>query len=75
MDLRTDGKFRLIGLSNGSLEQLQAEEELTPIASVQNRFNLLAMTRWWIVTASRTSPIYLIARSQLHRLSAKRSWR
>jgi pyridoxine 4-dehydrogenase len=41
IDLRADGKIKLIGLSNVSLEQLQAAEKLTPIASVQNRFNLL----------------------------------
>jgi aryl-alcohol dehydrogenase-like predicted oxidoreductase len=39
-NLRTEGKVRLIGLSNVSLPQLQAAERITPIASVQNRYNL-----------------------------------
>lgn len=41
IDLRAEGKITLIGLSNVSLEQLQEAEKLTPIATVQNRFNLL----------------------------------
>lgn len=38
--LKEEGKIRLIGLSNISLEQLAAAQKLTPIASIQNRFNL-----------------------------------
>ncbi|MBO0707175.1 MAG: aldo/keto reductase [Candidatus Dormibacteraeota bacterium] len=38
--LRDEGKIRLIGLSNVSVEQLEAAQKLTPVASVQNRFNL-----------------------------------
>jgi aryl-alcohol dehydrogenase-like predicted oxidoreductase len=38
--LRKEGKIKLIGLSNVSLPQLQEALALTPIASVQNRFNL-----------------------------------
>jgi pyridoxine 4-dehydrogenase len=38
--LKDEGKIRLIGLSNVSVEQLQAAQRLTPVASVQNRFNL-----------------------------------
>lgn len=38
--LKDEGKIRLIGLSNVSVDQLQAAQTLTPIASVQNRFNL-----------------------------------
>jgi pyridoxine 4-dehydrogenase len=38
--LKEEGKIRLIGLSNVSVDQLQAAQTLTPIASVQNRFNL-----------------------------------
>ncbi len=37
---KAEGKVRLIGLSNVSVEQLEAAQGLTPIASVQNRFNL-----------------------------------
>jgi pyridoxine 4-dehydrogenase len=38
--LRDEGKLRLVGLSNVSVEQLEQALEIVPIASVQNRFNL-----------------------------------
>ena len=38
--LKEEGKIRHIGLSNVSLEELQQAERLTPVVSVQNRFNL-----------------------------------
>src|SRR6185312_15779081 len=38
--LKNEGKIRHIGVSNMSLEQLEQAERLTPIVSVQNRFNL-----------------------------------
>ena len=38
--LREEGKIRHIGVSNVTLEELQRCERLTPIASVQNRFNV-----------------------------------
>jgi aryl-alcohol dehydrogenase-like predicted oxidoreductase len=40
-ELRTEGKIRHIGLDTVTAEQLEAALELTDIASVQNRFNLL----------------------------------
>jgi pyridoxine 4-dehydrogenase len=39
--LRAEGKIRHIGLSNVNLEQLQIARAIVPIASVQNRYNLL----------------------------------
>lgn len=39
-DLREAGKIRHVGLSNVSLEQLQAAEKIVPIVSVQNRYNM-----------------------------------
>jgi pyridoxine 4-dehydrogenase len=39
-ELRDEGKVRLVGLSNVSVEQLERAREIVPIASVQNRFNL-----------------------------------
>jgi aryl-alcohol dehydrogenase-like predicted oxidoreductase len=39
-ELRDEGKVRLVGLSNVSVEQLEQALAITPIASVQNRFNL-----------------------------------
>jgi pyridoxine 4-dehydrogenase len=40
IDLREQGKIRLIGLSNVSLEQYRAATAMTDIASVQNRYNV-----------------------------------
>ncbi|MFE9171292.1 aldo/keto reductase [Streptomyces kebangsaanensis] len=40
-ELRAEGKIRHIGLDTVSAEQLSAALELTEIASVQNRYNLL----------------------------------
>jgi aryl-alcohol dehydrogenase-like predicted oxidoreductase len=40
IELRDEGKIARIGLSNVSLEQLRRARELTPIVSVQNRYNL-----------------------------------
>lgn len=40
-EFQEDGKIRHIGLSEVSLEQLQAALEVAPIASVQNQYNLL----------------------------------
>lgn len=38
--LKSEGKIRHIGVSNVSVEELQRCERLTPIVSVQNRYNL-----------------------------------
>ncbi len=38
--LREEGKIRFIGLSEVTVEQLRAASEITPIASVQNLYNL-----------------------------------
>ncbi|NUR91300.1 MAG: aldo/keto reductase [Nonomuraea sp.] len=40
--LRDEGKVRHIGLSEVSVEQLRQAEEITPIAAVQNLYNLAA---------------------------------
>ncbi|WP_031293316.1 aldo/keto reductase [Leptolyngbya sp. Heron Island J] len=39
--LQQEGKIRHIGVSNVTLEQLQAAQKITAIASVQNRFSLM----------------------------------
>jgi pyridoxine 4-dehydrogenase len=39
-ELRDEGKIRLVGVSNVSLEQLETARGIVPIATVQNRFNL-----------------------------------
>lgn len=41
-ELRDQGKIRLIGLSEVNVEQLQEARRTTPIASVQNLYNLAA---------------------------------
>jgi len=38
--LREEGKVRLLGLSNVSVDQLERALEIAPVASVQNRYNL-----------------------------------
>jgi aryl-alcohol dehydrogenase-like predicted oxidoreductase len=40
LELKEEGKIRHIGLSNVTREQLQQAEKITPIVSVQNRYNL-----------------------------------
>lgn len=40
VDFQREGKVRLIGLSNVTVEQLGAAQAMTKVASVQNRFNL-----------------------------------
>ncbi len=41
VDLQQQGKIRHIGLSEVSLEQIQVVRDMTPIVSVQNRYNLV----------------------------------
>ncbi|WP_433709684.1 aldo/keto reductase [Nocardia sp. CA-084685] len=40
-DLRSQGKIRHVGLSKVTVSQIEAAQKITPIAAVQNRFNLL----------------------------------
>jgi aryl-alcohol dehydrogenase-like predicted oxidoreductase len=40
IELRDEGKIAHIGVSNFSVEQLDRARELTPVVSVQNRYNL-----------------------------------
>ncbi|MEV2210194.1 aldo/keto reductase [Streptomyces sp. NPDC050997] len=40
-ELRAEGKIRHVGLDSVTVEQLEAALELTSVASVQNRYNLL----------------------------------
>lgn len=39
-ELREEGKIRHVGLSNVNVGQLEQAQEIVPIASVQNRYNL-----------------------------------
>jgi aryl-alcohol dehydrogenase-like predicted oxidoreductase len=38
-ELRREGKIRLIGLSNVSVEELRRAQAVTPVASVQNQYS------------------------------------
>ncbi|HEX8647143.1 MAG TPA: aldo/keto reductase [Thermoleophilaceae bacterium] len=40
-ELRQEGKIRLIGLSEVSVEDLETALEVTPVATVQNRYNVV----------------------------------
>ncbi|MEO6797750.1 MAG: aldo/keto reductase [Candidatus Dormibacter sp.] len=40
LELKDEGKIRHIGVSNVTVEQLEQAERITPIVSVQNRYNL-----------------------------------
>lgn len=40
-DLRNEGKIRYAGLSNVNLTQLREAEQIVPIVSVQNRYNMV----------------------------------
>ncbi len=41
LDLQRNGKIRHIGLSEVTVEQIKAVRRMTPVASVQNRYNLV----------------------------------
>jgi aryl-alcohol dehydrogenase-like predicted oxidoreductase len=41
IDLKDEGKIRHIGISNATEEELRRAQELTPIVSIQNRYNLM----------------------------------
>ncbi|HET6893776.1 MAG TPA: aldo/keto reductase [Candidatus Baltobacteraceae bacterium] len=40
-DLREEGKIRHVGLSNVTFEELREAEDIVPIVSVQNRYNMM----------------------------------
>ncbi|HKU66779.1 MAG TPA: oxidoreductase [Candidatus Baltobacteraceae bacterium] len=40
-DLRDEGKIRHVGLSNVSFEELRKAQQIVPIVSVQNRYNMM----------------------------------
>ena len=44
VQFRDEGKLRHIGLSNVTVEQIKAAQTVTPIATVQNLFNLVSRT-------------------------------
>lgn len=50
LELRAEGKIDLIGLSEVSVEELRQVQAITPVASVQNRYNI-AYREWADVLA------------------------
>ena len=59
-ELRDEGKIRHIGVSNVSLEQLAQAQSVTPIATVQNRFNLGDRTSVDVVDTCAATDIVFI---------------
>ena len=78
IDLKGEGKIRHIGLSNVNEHQLRRAQDMTPIVSIQNRFNLtdraseslvdlceqeeLAFLPWGPLADADTGPVSEIAR-------------
>lgn len=60
VDLREEGKIAHIGLSNVGRRHLEAALELTPIASVQNRFNHTDRSSERVLTACESRDIAFI---------------
>jgi pyridoxine 4-dehydrogenase len=59
-DMRKEGKIRHVGLSNVSVEQLNAAQKIVPIASVQNRYNLDDRSSEGVLEACETNGIGFI---------------
>ena len=58
--LREEGKIRHVGLSNVGVEQLLAALDIVPIASVQNRYNLVDRSSEAVVEACEREGIAFI---------------
>jgi aryl-alcohol dehydrogenase-like predicted oxidoreductase len=59
-ELRSEGKIRLIGVSNFSVPQLRRAQSVTPIASVQNEFNRGLLTSEDVLEACERDGIAFI---------------
>jgi aryl-alcohol dehydrogenase-like predicted oxidoreductase len=59
-DMKKEGKIQHVGLSNVSVEQLEAAQEIVPIATVQNRYNLLHRTDEDVLKACEAADIGFI---------------
>ncbi len=64
-ELREEGKIRLIGLSNVSVEQLRAAQSVANIVSVQNQFNRGLLTSEDVLRACEEEGIAFIPWSPL----------
>jgi aryl-alcohol dehydrogenase-like predicted oxidoreductase len=58
-DLRSEGKIRLVGLSNVSVAQLDEALGITAVAAVQNHFSLVARDRAMLDRTSELGIAYL----------------
>jgi hypothetical protein len=56
VELRDEGKIRHIRLSGATLEMLERAQRLTPLAAVQNRFNMIDRSGIEVLAACGTSP-------------------
>jgi pyridoxine 4-dehydrogenase len=63
--LRQEGKIRLIGVSNFSLEQLRVAQSVTQIASVQNQYNRGLLTSEDVLAACEAEGIAFMPYSPL----------
>jgi pyridoxine 4-dehydrogenase len=63
--LRQEGKIRLIGVSNFSLEQLRVAQSVTKIASVQNQYNRGLLTSEDVLAACEAEGIGFMPYSPL----------
>jgi aryl-alcohol dehydrogenase-like predicted oxidoreductase len=59
-DLRTQGKIRLIGLSNVTREHIERARKIVPIASVQNRYSFADREWDYVVDYCHTNRIAFI---------------
>jgi aryl-alcohol dehydrogenase-like predicted oxidoreductase len=59
-DMKKEGKIRHVGLSNVTVEQLEAAQEIVPIVTVQNRYNLLHRTDEDVLRACEAADIGFI---------------
>ena len=75
VELKDEGKIRHIGLCNVTEEQLRQAQALTPIVSVQNRYNLAdrAPTRWSTCASRRTSRSFRGRRSRASTAAGRRA--
>src|SRR5438132_9425508 len=60
VQLKNEGKIRHIGLSNVTTDQLEQAQKLTPIVSVQNRYNLFDRSSEGVLEACSLEEIAFI---------------
>lgn len=60
VELREEGKIRHIGLSGASAAMLERAQRITPIAAVQNRFNLLDRSGVGVLSACERDGIAFV---------------